>query len=377
MPPSVLAPAPPRRPELRLLDPPPLRVADVALFYGERSGGIRTYVDSKLRWSRASRAIEHHVIVPGPRERHADGVHELPSLRVRAANGYRVPVGANALKVTLRRIEPDVVLLHDPFWAPLGATEVAHAVGARVVAVHHGSGELDAAGLPGPSRAYLPVIRAWLRRAYASADAIMSVVDPAPDCGRPASLPLRLGLDPAFCPQPHVTRGDHTLYVGRLAREKGVFRLLEAAAMSSDPWPLRFVGSGPAEDALATRADRLGIGLRVSFRSFVEDRGRLARAYAGARCVVMPGEHETFGLVGLEAAASGARVVACANAPSGRAAGNLVHSFRPGDTRGLADAIAAARAAEPDRAAASALAACHRWPSIFEAETAALGALAR
>ena len=79
---------------------------------------------------------------------------------------------------------------------------------------------------------------------------------------------------------------------------KGVFRLLEAAARSADPWPLRLIGSGPAEDALRRRARALGIAQRVSFRPFVGDRERLARAYAGARCVVMPGEHETFGLVG-------------------------------------------------------------------------------
>ena len=45
----------------------PLRVADVALFYGERSGGIRTYLDAKAAWAQRSGLIEHHVIVPGPR----------------------------------------------------------------------------------------------------------------------------------------------------------------------------------------------------------------------------------------------------------------------------------------------------------------------
>ena len=43
----------------RLAGPAPvLRVADVALFYGERSGGIRTYVDAKAAWARETGAIE-------------------------------------------------------------------------------------------------------------------------------------------------------------------------------------------------------------------------------------------------------------------------------------------------------------------------------
>ena len=101
----------------------PLRVVDVALFYGERSGGIRTYVDAKVRYARSSGAFEHHVVVPGPRERHGDGWHELPSLRMAAANGYRVPLGAGALKGTLTAIRPDVVMLAVDEDAPSTASE--------------------------------------------------------------------------------------------------------------------------------------------------------------------------------------------------------------------------------------------------------------
>jgi alpha-1,6-mannosyltransferase len=347
------------------------------MFYAERSGGIRTYLDAKIAYNREHDAFEHHVITPGAVERHAGGRHELPSLRVHPANGYRLPYGVKALQRTLREVRPDVVLLHDPFWGPLGVTATAHAVGARVVAVHHGSSELDARGIPGPSGVYAPVLRVWLRRAYRSVDAIMSVIDPMPDCGRPATIPLRLGLHPAFHPHPAVARRDHTVYVGRLARQKGVFALLEAAARSVDPWPLRFVGSGPAEDSLAARAEKLGIAHRVTFRPFVSDREALARLYAGARCVVMPGEHETFGLVGLEAAASGARVVCCTTAPSGRAIGDLGHRYEPGDVGGLAAAIQAARTAEPDHRAAARLAADYAWPHLFRAEVEAMEELAR
>ncbi len=137
-------------PHLHLVRPPALRVVDVALFYGERSGGIRTYLDAKSEHAVRTGEIEHHILVPGARERHDHGRHELPSLRVVAANGYRIPLGAGALKETLRALRPDVVLLHDPFWWPVDVITCAREIGARTVAVHHGTSNLEAAALPGP-----------------------------------------------------------------------------------------------------------------------------------------------------------------------------------------------------------------------------------
>jgi alpha-1,6-mannosyltransferase len=357
--------------------PAPLRVADVALFYGERSGGIRTYLDAKAEHAiRHPGEIEHHILVPGARERHEGGRHELPSLRVVAANGYRVPLGAGALKETLRALRPDVVLLHDPFWWPVDVVACARELGARTVAVHHGTSNLEAASLPGPSKLYAPLLRRWLRRAGRHVDAVMSNVDTMADFGRRATMPLRLGVHETFRPRPDVRRGDHVLYVGRLSREKGVLELLEAAARSTDPWPLRIVGSGPLEETLRTRARRLGLSTRISFRPHARDRVRLAHRYASARCVVMPGEHETFGLVALEAAACGTPVAACSTAPALHAIGTLGHGFVPADPGDLDRAIAGAYAADRDAQEAAMVAWRHRWDRVFRAETASLRDLA-
>jgi len=350
----------------------PLRVADVALFYGERSGGIRTYLEAKKAWAQRSGLIEHHVVVPGRRELHEAGRHELPSLRLAATNGYRLPIGAGALKDTLRDLRPDVVVLHDPFWRPLGVARTAHDLGAMVVAVHHGSTALDAAGLPGPDALWHPLLRTWMHHAYRDADAIMSAVDPRPDCGRSATIPLRFGIDAAFVPQPDVPRENHVLYVGRLGREKGVIELLHAAARSSEPWPLKLVGSGPIEQQLRRLAGQLGIRDRVRIHPFVADRTQLARWYAGARVVVMPGAHETFGLVGFEAAATGTPVVTCSNAPCAALMRKTVRTYGPGDIDGLLTAIEAARAARPAEDAGSSLGTRCSWDAAFAAETAAL-----
>jgi alpha-1,6-mannosyltransferase len=375
VPPEPACAAPRAVRHLRVVAPRPLKIADVALFYGERSGGIRTYLDAKARYAALTGAFEHHVLVPGPRELHEGGHHELRSLRVIAANGYRVPLSARALKATLRELAPDVVLLHDPFWGPAAVAACAREIGARTVAVHHGSVDLEAAALPGPSHAYAPMLRVWQRRAARHVDAIMSNVDTTADCGRMATLPLGLGVGEAFRPRARLRRHDHVLYVGRFSREKGVLELLEAAARSAEPWPLRLVGSGPLEETLRARARRLRLGTRISFHPHISDADALAACLATARCVAMPGEHETFGLVALEAAACGTPVAGCATAPAMPVIGGLGHRFVPGDPADLGRAIEDARAAGPDPEAGATLAWRHGWDRVFRDELERLEAL--
>ena len=342
------------------------------MFYGERSGGIRTYLEAKARFAARTGRLEHHLVVPG-RTAASDGArHEQRSLRLAASNGYRVPLGSAGLQAALRGLEPDVVLLHDPFWTPRLTSRAAHESGALVIAVHHSSAALHAAGLPGPSTVYAGALRRWYRRAYHDVDAVMSVVDPAQDTHRACTLRLRLGLDPAFGPLPGVPRGDHVLYVGRLSREKGLRELLEAAAAATEPWPLVLVGTGPAGDALHERARQLGLGRRVRFEPYIQDRDQLARTYAGARCAVLPGAHETFGLAALEAAACGTPVVTAAPTPSAQLLDGRVDTFRPGDSADLLDAIERARRRLPDPAAAALLASRHSWDASLEAELADL-----
>jgi alpha-1,6-mannosyltransferase len=82
----------------------------------------------------------------------------------------------------------------------------------------------------------------------------------------------------------------------------------------------------------------------------------------------MPGPHETFGLVALEAAASGGRVVAAESAPSAMLAADLVETFSPGDPRDLLRAIERAIAMQPSSAAAADLADRLAWRQVFAAE---------
>jgi alpha-1,6-mannosyltransferase len=344
-----------------------LVVCDIALFYADRSGGIRTYLNQKAQFAAATGAFDHHLVIPGRRERHERGRHELRSLQLAASNGYRLPLGARGARETLRAIKPHVVILHDPFWRPLQVTREAHRLGAVVVAVHHASPALHAAGMPGPDAIYLPTLRRIYQHAYEHVDAIMSTVDPEPDSGRSATIKLRLGVQPAFRPGPGVP-GDHLLYVGRVSLEKRIVNILESMKLAGWGRELHIVGDGPARSLVEARGRRLGLSSLIKFRPFVSSRRVLARLYREAACVVAPGPHETFGLVVLEAAASGARVVSCSSTPAAALAGPLVRTFAAKDPVDLARAVDRALSTPIDPVAAAALGSAMSWERVFEAE---------
>jgi glycosyltransferase involved in cell wall biosynthesis len=115
----------------------------------------------------------------------------------------------------------------------------------------------------------------------------------------------------------------------------------------------------------------------VEWRPFVASRRALAREYREAAGVIAPGPHETFGLAVLEAAASGARVVACSSTPAAELAPSLVHTFTPKDPVDLARVLDRALSTPPDTAAALELGAAMSWDGVFRAELADLRRLCR
>ena len=133
------------------------------------------------------------------------------------------------------------------------------------------------------------------------------------------------------------------------------------------------MGTGSAAKVVDAHIRRLGLSGRVRIVPYERDREALASAYRSARCVVMPGELETFGLVAFEAAASGASTVACTTAPSARAARRPrphLPPRRPARAPGSDRALPASPS--PNRLTAARFAAANRWERAFAAELADL-----
>ncbi len=148
-------------------------------------------------------------------------------------------------------------------------------------------------------------------------------------CDRPAENVRRhLGLD----------LGPLVLSLGRLVDRKGFDKLIEAWPRIQVAVPqarLAIAGTGPQEAALQSTVEEQGTGDSITFLGRVAAE-MLPSLYASADLFVMPnrtmpdGDTEGFGLVFLEAAASGTPSV-------GGAAGGAVDAVRHGETGLLVD----------------------------------------
>lgn len=101
-------------------------------------------------------------------------------------------------------------------------------------------------------------------------------------------------LDTPLPPPPAAVRD--VLFVGRLAAEKRIHSIVEAAA-NLPGLSFRIVGDGPLRGDVRSAAARLP---NLSRRGWVE-RGEVLEEVDGCDALVLPSRHETFGSVALEA----------------------------------------------------------------------------
>jgi glycosyltransferase involved in cell wall biosynthesis len=174
----------------------------------------------------------------------------------------------------------------------------------------------------------------------------------------PNAVPLEL-----FGQQPTPERvPDELLFVGRLKPSKGIDDLLRAVAIARRERPsirLRLIGQAPDPATQSTwerRVAELNLQQVVTFADHL-DRRDIAEAMARASVFVHPSPRETFGVVAVEALASGTPVVAVDSGGVTEILGPEPHKLGaivpPDDPQALASAILVAldRRAEFDPAA--------------------------
>ncbi|NOY27515.1 MAG: glycosyltransferase family 4 protein, partial [Oligoflexia bacterium] len=127
-------------------------------------------------------------------------------------------------------------------------------------------------------------------------DATVRMIPSGIDVSRPDPVPPRDPRRLAWC--------------GRAIESKNLPLLLSALALWGDrDWSLDVVGDGPCLDAWKQAAARLGLGDRVHWHGFIQQRAELHRLLATAGILVQTSRREGMGKSALEAAALGCALV--------------------------------------------------------------------
>jgi glycosyltransferase involved in cell wall biosynthesis len=235
--------------------------------------------------------------------------HRLRSIEIRA------PAGDGRASAPSRP-RPGIVHAHTGFPDGAAAVGLAASLGWPLIITEHAS-FLDAIWSE-------PARRAEYERAIAAADRFLAVSEVLarqvrsafPDhAGKVEVVPNAVPLDLFEAAPLAARRSDELLFVGTLKASKGIETLLRAVAIARDGRPsirLRLVGDAP-DETIAARwrelVSQVGLGGAVSFEP-AADRSGVAAAMARASVFVHPSPRETFGVVAVEALASGTPVVA-------------------------------------------------------------------
>ena len=270
----------------------------------------------------------------------------------------------------LRAWRPDVIHCHAMARIAELCLRTAERIGAKSVISLHGGGANvpadEAKSLMAPTRGLLPWGKAldhamgWIRRIPEDFGGIVCVGEDeylSYKTRHPHTMYLPNGVDASLFagapgdPAGKGAEGEVSLVcVARIDRQKNQMMLVEALARHKNA-RVRLVGPVTQPDykeLLERRAAELGVSDRLSFAGSLKPGGEdLLREYRSADVFVLPSRHEPFGIVVLEAWASGLPVVAsdvgglarlCAAHPK------AAEVFAPGDAEGFDAALAKALA---------------------------------
>ncbi|UEA59490.1 glycosyltransferase [Gordonia otitidis] len=300
-----------------------MRIVQLANFYGERSGGLRTAVD---RWGAGYVAAGHEVVlvVPGRESRDElmpSGVVRIsvPAPRIPFSGGYRL-ASARRVADVLTHLRPDALEVSDRLTLRGFGDWARHRDIPSAMVSHERLDRLLAMAMPAETaRALADRANAATARSY---DAVVCTTGFAAAeferIGADNVVRAPLGVDlEQFAPHhldPELstrwTDASTTLlgHCGRLSMEKRADRSIAAVGRlhrAGVPVHLVIAGDGPMRSALQHAAR----GLPVTFLGHVRDRRQVASLLASTDVSFAPGPHETFCLSALESLASGTPVV--------------------------------------------------------------------
>ena len=354
-----------------------MNIGVVTHAYYPHFGGVTENVSGAAR---ALRQLGHRVLIITAEARGAEpepDVIRVGQQRLVPWNGASVNFTYGArlearLRAIYREARLDLIHIHCPLSPMLPLAGLRAADGWPVLGMFHATAR---------SNLGYQLFQPYLRREFARLTIATAVSEPAREFvaryfpGTYHLVPNGVDLERFALERPVLAGGPPTiLALGRLDPRKGIEHLIDALpALTRIVGPVRLVvaGDGPRRPFLVRRAAERAPGM-VEFRGAVP-RAETPALYAMADCLCAPAtRNESFGIVLLEAMASGRPVVATDLSGYRRVVtnGGTGWLVPPGDPAALAQALARVLA-DPERARAMGQAGRERaqrfsWPRVTE-----------
>lgn len=292
-----------------------MHIADMTMFYAPASGGVRTYLDAKHLRLRTHPEVRHSLLIPGAKACNSDGVYQVPAPTLPFSNGYRFPVRASPWHAALHELQPDLIEVGDPYLTAWAALAARRQLKVPVIGFYHSDLPLLVSNRVGSWTE--TSVQGYISRLYGNFDRVLApsqvMVDRLIDMGVENVHVQPLGVDlQMFHPR---RRDDHLkqelglkpdtrllIFAGRGSKEKNLPVLLRCMKRLGSRYHLLLAGSHMP----------LQVPGNVSIIGHFCETAQLARLLASADALIHAGDQETFGLIVLEAMASGIPVVAVA-----------------------------------------------------------------
>ena len=292
----------------------------------DKPDGVQQYILALGSWLSAQ-GHEVHYLVGETKRLDLPRVHSLSKNIGVRFNGNRLSIPLPTSRQTIRRLlsEEAFDVLHvqvpySPFMA--GKVIAAASPTTAVIGTFH--------ILPNSRLAALAnkVLAMWCHRSLKRFNSVVSVSKAAQRFAKDVYglktevLPNVFDYSRFHSAEPFERQSTikNVLFFGRLVPRKGCQLLLEAAAQLSkdsevEPFTITICGKGPLLRDLQAYTEHQGLGPRVAFKGFIEEADK-PRYYASADVAVFPSSGgESFGIVLLEAMASGRATVLAGNNP--------------------------------------------------------------
>jgi alpha-1,6-mannosyltransferase len=317
--------------------PPRLRAAaavgvlDISEFFGDTTGGVRTYLLEKAKYVQRNPDLRQVLVVPGARDEilEASGVrcYRLHGPSIPTQKPYRFMLATRSTTRIVAHERPDLIEVGSAWCAPwlvhlatrrrqVPAVWFYHSNFPRIIAPRPQSAGWTRLTASALAWRYVHRLGRLVQATIAPSRTVALELESA-GVENVVHVPLGVDLDrfnPARRVRAAETRrrfglpaGPLALYVGRLAAEKDLDLLLSGwmEVERRTGAHLALIGAGPEAGALR----RSKAGARAYWLPYERDRDLLADLYAAVDLVVAPGSAETFGLAALEALASGVPVL--------------------------------------------------------------------